>query len=102
MASGQVDNRSFVVIGRIRYEWEQGSWNEWHLLLNDQNSGWLSDAQLSTRSATGRPTIEIAAIGRIKRGQRFKFNDAEFGVTHLTGLAMSDSRVSCPSAPTAG
>src|SRR3569833_959884 len=35
---------SFSVIGRIIYEYEQGNWNEWHLVTNDGASGWLSDA----------------------------------------------------------
>jgi hypothetical protein len=85
MASGQVDNRSFMVIGRIRYEWDQGSWNEWHLLLNDQSSGWLSDAQLEYAvSYQAAPPLKLPPSDQIKRGHRFKFNDAEFAVTHLT------------------
>ncbi len=42
---GNYKNKSFVVIGRILYEYEQGGWNEWHLMMNDGTSGWLSDAQ---------------------------------------------------------
>ena len=38
-------NKSFVVIGRILYEYDQSGWNEWHLMMNDGSEGWLSDAQ---------------------------------------------------------
>jgi len=31
---------------RIIYEYEQGGWNEWHIVFSDGVSGWLSDAQL--------------------------------------------------------
>jgi len=34
----------FAVIGRIQLRYGQGVWNEWHLLFDDQRSGWLSDA----------------------------------------------------------
>ena len=40
---------AFVVAGRIMYEYEQGGWNEWHVVFNDGTSGWLSDAQLAIR-----------------------------------------------------
>ena len=43
---GAYQNKSFVVVGRIIYEYEQGGWNEWHIVYNDGTSGWLSDAQL--------------------------------------------------------
>ncbi|HTW65013.1 MAG TPA: DUF4178 domain-containing protein [Bryobacteraceae bacterium] len=43
---GAYQNKSFVVVGRIIYEYEQGGWNEWHIVFNDGSSGWLADAQL--------------------------------------------------------
>src|SRR5882762_9202801 len=32
---GSYNHKGFVAIGRIVYEYELGSWNEWHLMLND-------------------------------------------------------------------
>ena len=34
----------FSVIGRIQLRYGRGVWNEWHLLFDDQRTGWLSDA----------------------------------------------------------
>ena len=34
----------FALIGRIQLRWEQGLWNEWHLLFDDGKSGWLSES----------------------------------------------------------
>ena len=45
MTEGQYGTHSFVVGGRIIYEYEQGAWNEWHFVMNDGTDGWLSDAQ---------------------------------------------------------
>ena len=44
---GVYGKRSFVVTGRIIYEYDQGNWNEWHFVTNVGASGWLSDAQLN-------------------------------------------------------
>jgi hypothetical protein len=46
-SEGMFGRRSFAVTGRIIYEYDQGNWNEWHLVTNDGKSGWLSDAQLN-------------------------------------------------------
>ena len=43
--SGVYGNRAFTVAGRIIYDYDEGSWNEWHIVLNQGGSGWLSDAQ---------------------------------------------------------
>ncbi len=43
---GRWKGRAFTVVGRIIYEHDRGTWNEWHLRFADDQSGWLSDAQL--------------------------------------------------------
>ncbi len=45
-SEGVYEKRTFVVVGRIVYQYEQGHWNEWHIVMQDGASGWLSDAQL--------------------------------------------------------
>lgn len=85
MTSGQLDNLAFTVIGRIRYEWAQGSWNEWHLLFSNQRSGWLSDAQLEYAvSMVAAPPAPFPPANQLKRGQTFQLNNAQFMVTHMT------------------
>ncbi len=34
----------FTVVGRLRYEYEAGKWNEWHIQFVDNRTGWLTDA----------------------------------------------------------
>ncbi len=43
-AEGRWRGRHFGLIGRIQLKYEQGLWNEWHLLFDDGKSGWLSEA----------------------------------------------------------
>lgn len=42
---GEWKGRGFEIVGRIRVEWEQGSWNEWCLLYDANTTGWLAEAQ---------------------------------------------------------
>src|SRR5580658_3570104 len=46
LTEGAYKGKKFEVIGRIIYEYEQGGWNEWHIVFSDGTSGWLADAQL--------------------------------------------------------
>jgi len=43
-AEGRWKGRHFALIGRIQLRWEQGLWNEWHLLFDDGKNGWLSES----------------------------------------------------------
>jgi len=73
---------SFTAIGRIIYEYELGNWNEWHLMMNNGTSGWLSDAQDDY-------AITFAALGRklpeqCKIGQQYTWDKQTYTVTTIT------------------
>jgi hypothetical protein len=44
-AEGIYRNVHFGVVGRIQLRYDQGLWNEWHLLFDDMRGGWLGEAQ---------------------------------------------------------
>src|SRR6266704_4578344 len=68
-SEGVYGGKPLVVVGRILYEYEQGGWNEWHVVFNDGKSGWLSDAQLEydvsclAADSLARPPEANAALG---------------------------------------
>ena len=79
---GLYGKRSFVVIGRILYEYDQGNWNECHIVMSDGAGGWLSDAQLEY-------AISFAATGQTlprncKVGQEFTWNNQAYTVSTIT------------------
>ncbi len=82
---GVYQHKPFVVIGRILYEYEQGGWNEWHVMFSDSSSGWLSDAQdeyaVSTMSEVKTPLPPSDAI---RRGQRYSWDGTNYEVTTIT------------------
>ena len=82
--AGQYGNRSFVVIGRIAYEYDQGGWNEWHLAMSDGTSGWLSDAQEEYAVTFRSAQVGLPAASRLEPGQEFSWNGQAYTLTALT------------------
>ncbi len=82
---GSHRNKSFQVIGRIIYEYDQGNWNEWHLIFTDGTSGWLSDAQLEYAvSYLFTPPAKLAPAEALNTSSRFEWNGALYQVTSST------------------
>jgi hypothetical protein len=80
---GVYQNKSFVVVGRIIYEYEQGGWNEWHLVYNDGSSGWLADAQLEyDLSWLAKPGGLLPL--QPSKGLKVQLDNSTFQVTSIT------------------
>jgi hypothetical protein len=77
-------NKAFVVAGRILYEYEQGGWNEWHIVMNDGASAWLSDAQDEYAISFAVPNQTLPAANQIQVGQQCTWNNQTFTVTVIT------------------
>jgi hypothetical protein len=83
---GAYGNKSFVVTGRILYEYEQGAWNEWHIVFNDSTSGWLSDAQLEYALSWLVPNAfgPLPRAEDLARGQDCHSEQLTYEVTSIT------------------
>jgi Domain of unknown function (DUF4178) len=85
---GNYRNKGFVVIGRILYQYDQGGWNEWHLMMNDGTSGWLSDAQeeyaVSFSAAGSMASQKLPAEAQLQIGQTYSWNGATYTVSVIT------------------
>ena len=42
-AHGQIRGRGFRVLGRVRYQYEDGFWDEWNLQFDDNRIGWVEE-----------------------------------------------------------
>jgi hypothetical protein len=84
LTSGTYNNKRFDVIGRIIYEYEQGGWNEWHIVFSDGSSGWLSDAQLQYAVSFLVPKIALPPENQVTRGKLFTFANINFEVSTMT------------------
>jgi hypothetical protein len=82
--TGIFRNRCFVVIGRILYQYEQGGWNEWHLMMNDGASGWLSDAQEEYAVSFLTKDQKLPAESEVRVGQTYCWNEENYAVSVIT------------------
>lgn len=72
-AQGKYRAVHFAIVGRIQLRFEQGLWNEWHLLFDDMRNGWLGEAQghyavsFLTQVREKIPPFEALRIGQSLR-----------------------------------
>jgi Domain of unknown function (DUF4178) len=82
---GAYQGKTFMVVGRIIYEYAQGGWNEWHIVYNDGESGWLSDAQLEYDLSSWTELPEpLPPPDQLTRGREFTWYKRAFQVTSVT------------------
>ena len=83
-AEGVYEKHAFTVAGRIIYDYGEGSWNEWHVVMNDEQSAWLSDAQSQYAVSFATPAESLPALESVHLGNRFTWNRISFEVTTIT------------------
>lgn len=68
---GRVDEQPFEVIGRVRWAWTDGAWNEWLLLFGDGSHGWLGEAMGEFMLQRERPfsQVQTRALKDIAKGE---------------------------------
>ncbi|HYB19804.1 MAG TPA: DUF4178 domain-containing protein [Thermodesulfobacteriota bacterium] len=83
-AAGRYGKVSFTVVGRIQLRYQQGLWNEWHLLFDDQRSGWLGESKgtyaISFLTEVGD---KIPRFEDLHPGQRLVLKGQTYEVTNL-------------------
>ena len=83
-AEGKYGNKAFVVVGRILYGYDQGGWNEWHVMMNDGTSAWLSDAQSEYALSLSSKAVNLPAAAQVHVGQQFTWNNQSYTVSVIT------------------
>jgi hypothetical protein len=59
-ASGEIDGRRFDVLGRVRYGWARGYWDEWFIGWQTGERGWLSEDE---------GEVALEDVGRLERAE---------------------------------
>lgn len=77
-------NKSFVVVGRIIYEYDQGAWNEWHVMMNDGASAWLSDAQQEYAVSFSAKAPNLPTAAKVEVGEQFTWDGQRYTVSVIT------------------
>lgn len=80
-SAGVYGDRGFTVVGRIQLRYDQGMWNEWHILFDDASTGWLSDASgMYTVTTLHATPPDAPAFGQLAPGQVLLISGRRFTV----------------------
>lgn len=107
--SGTFDGGRFEVVGRVRWGWSDGSWNEWFLACGDGRQRWLGEAMggfMLTWEAPElleRPELAGFASGdEPVRDTRLRIGDEEFAASDFKTAQCLGSEGDLPRATPAG
>lgn len=87
----QVENQRGAIMGRERWAWERGSWNEWLLHLSDASHRWVAEeaglymmmAPIEPQADVAARLAELAAQGRSALGETVDLGDARYVVADI-------------------
>jgi hypothetical protein len=65
---GALDGVRFSIVGRVRWGWADGSWNEWLMQLSDGTTRWLGEAMGQFQVLTERGDVAGQLSGAIRLG----------------------------------
>jgi len=79
---GRLRGRPFEVLGRVRYSYEDGVWDEWYLAFADGSAGWLEEDEGTwTLAAQEKLRTPVPAFDEVRVGAQFDVNGYPFFVT---------------------
>ncbi|MBN1217964.1 MAG: DUF4178 domain-containing protein [Anaerolineae bacterium] len=90
-ATGQIGGRKFQVMGRLRYQYSAGLWDEWFLVFDDGQPGWLQEDEgeyilFHKETLTSAvPPFQDVAVGRVIPIARRQVFITEKGKAHIAG-----------------
>lgn len=88
---GRADGQPFELVGRVRWRWTDGGWNEWAILFGEGRHGWLGEAMgrfmlLGELGHSGQRTamVRTVASGDTPRvGDRCTIDGVEYIATDV-------------------
>jgi hypothetical protein len=79
---GTLRGRPFEVLGRVRYSYDEGAWDEWYLAFADGEIGWLEEEEGEYLLAKGeRLRDEVPAFEAARVGSRISVNGHPLFIT---------------------
>lgn len=104
-AHGRLKGRSFKVLGRVRYQYSSGFWDEWFLQFDNQQVGWIeedeSDLTLIFKSklTSPLPPFDQVRVGSFIPVGSDRVFVSEKGQGTVLGAEGEASQVAAPGRP---
>lgn len=80
---GVVDGARFTVVGRVRWGWADGAWNEWLLQLSDGTTRWLGEAMGQFQILTEREDVSARLPASIRLGDEVEVDGQSLKATDV-------------------
>ncbi|MFA6034765.1 MAG: DUF4178 domain-containing protein [Myxococcota bacterium] len=85
-AVGTFNGKRFVVLGRVRYAFDRGFWDEWHLELHDGSMAWMTEDNHEFRIEKAVEGADVPPAAKCTLGTRVVVADKSFVIIE-TGRA---------------
>jgi len=82
-ASGRLKNRPFFVMGRVRYSFGAGFWDEWFLEFSDGKIGWLTEDNHEFALEKRSTAKHLPLFEKLSPGSRFTVKGITFVVEEI-------------------
>lgn len=98
---GRDGEAGFELVGRVRWRWADGGWNEWLMLFGDGSHGWLGESMgrymlLRPASATGDVAERLSAGLAVSPGMTALIDGAEYAVSDARPVTVAGSEGELP------
>ena len=101
--SGQWKSQNFTLVGRLQYKYAEGTWTEWHAVLTDGSSAYLSEDNGAYVFST--PQLSRAALppaDRFRIGATTTINGKSFSVASNQQVSLLSAQGELPHLPALG
>lgn len=101
--SGICNGQPFTLVGRLQYKYGEGSWTEWHAVLADGSSAFLSEDNGAYVFTTTQPLQrDMPAAERFRVGATTAINGTSFSVASNQQVALISAQGELPRMPELG
>lgn len=101
--SGSWNGQAFTLVGRLQYKYGEGTWTEWHAVLADGSSAYLSEDNGAYVFTTAQPTQrELPEAERFRVGATTAINGKSFSVASNQAVALIAAQGELPRLPELG
>ncbi len=102
-ASGVWHGKTFTLVGRLQYKFGEGRWTEWHAVLEDGSSAFLSEDNGAYVLATALETRrEMPGAERFRVGATTAISGKPFSVASNQQVALMSAQGELPRLPPLG
>ncbi len=101
--SGSWKGQGFTLLGRLQYKYGEGTWTEWHAVLADGSSAFLSEDNGAYVFTTAQPVQrDLPAAERFRVGATTAINGQSFSVASNQQVALVAAQGELPRLPELG